>query len=188
MMYPRIQSAYHKAEQHLGKPFAEEVVKHGQRYEHLLRGLGAAEAAGNRRKVREIQDLILRSYSAKLVCLVRSIRPEDLWTPEAIKQIAGLLDPRKNCGEKIGVRAEPKASGAGWRPISYSDPNARLYTGWCSISSTCAFRQTNSTTWSKAGGQSEHLIGSPSFPRMTNCRSSSWLMLKSVSGPCSTSE
>jgi RNA-directed DNA polymerase len=122
MMYPRIQSAYHKAEQHLGKPFAEEVVKHGQRYEHLLRGLGAAEAAGNRRKVREIQDLILRSYSAKLVCLVRSIRPGDLWTPEAIKQIAGSLDPRKNCDEKIGVRAEPKASGAGWRPICIFGP------------------------------------------------------------------
>ena len=122
MISARVQSAYHRAKRHFGEEFAEEVANYGRRYEHLLRGLGAAEAAGNRRKVREMQDLILRSYSAKMVCLVRSIRPGDSWTPETIKHIAGSLDPRKNCGEKIGVRAGPKGSGTGWRPITIFGP------------------------------------------------------------------
>jgi RNA-directed DNA polymerase len=117
MRSSRVQSAFHKAKQHIGTEFANEVAEHGQRYEHLLRGLAAAEAAGNRRKARETQNLILRSYSAKLICLVRSLQPGTSLTGDSIKEIAASLDPRKDCGEKITVRAEPKSSGTGWRAI-----------------------------------------------------------------------
>jgi RNA-directed DNA polymerase len=118
---PRVQSAYHKAKEYLGAEFADEVAKHACRYEHLLRGLAAAECAGNRRKAREMQDLILRSYSAKLVCLARSMQPGNSFTGDSIKQIAASLDPRKDCGEKIAIRAYPKLSG-GWRPICAFGP------------------------------------------------------------------
>ena len=119
---PRVQSASHYAQHLFGHEFAVEVSKHAEVHEQLLRRLSAAAATGNRRKVRQAQDALFRSYSSILVCLVHCLNQDSGLSPDAVKKSAAQLDPYQDCGEEIICWAEPKGSGNGWRPICSFGP------------------------------------------------------------------
>ena len=125
MQSPRVQSAYHKAACLFGPEFAAKARKHAERHEKLLRRLGVAVVGGDGASARKIQRLILRSYSSKLSCLVRSAKKSHKLTPEWVKATATALDPSKDCGEKIVAWAEAKASGNGWRPVCSFGPKRK---------------------------------------------------------------
>lgn len=111
------QSAYQKASLEYGSGTANSLSTYLMTYDHLLRQLQRAEEIHCRRRVRVIQNRIFRSFAAKLVCLIRCLdHPADI-SMAHLKLIAATLDPGKDCGEKIRIRAEPKSSGQGWRPI-----------------------------------------------------------------------
>ena len=125
MQSPRIQSAYHKAAYLFSPVFAVEVREHAERHEKLLRRLGDAVVGEDGASVKSIQKLILRSYSSKLSCLVRSAKNAHELTPDWVTATAKTLDPWKDCGEKIVAWAEPKASGDGWRPVCSFGPKRK---------------------------------------------------------------
>jgi hypothetical protein len=125
MQSPRVQSAHHLADYLFGAGFAAEVREHADRHERLLRQLGAAAADDDGERAKTIQRRILRSYSSKLSCLVRSAKEADKLTPELIRATATWLNPSKDCGEKITAWAEAKASGNGWRPVCAFGPKRK---------------------------------------------------------------
>jgi RNA-directed DNA polymerase len=119
---PTVESAYQKAKWHFGIDVASQVLIHARHYELQLAQLREAIAQDNRGKTRFIQQIILTSYSAKLVCLIRSLKVETKLTWEEVVGIAKTLNPKKDCGEAVFVWAEPKASGFGWRPVCAFGP------------------------------------------------------------------
>jgi RNA-directed DNA polymerase len=114
---PLMEAAYQKARILFGVEFADEISTHAATYEGLLRQFERALSKGKSRKARGIQDLILKSYSSKLVCLIRSLGGETSLTVVDVRAIAKSLNPFKDCGEEIFTWADPKSSGYGWRPI-----------------------------------------------------------------------
>jgi RNA-directed DNA polymerase len=110
------QSAVHKAQHFFGVEFANEITKHAENYEHLLDQFVKAVAAGHPSGARKAQHLLLHSYSAKMVSIVRCLDQNSGLSAEAVREIAAGLDLYKDCEEEIDCWAEPKGSG-GWRPI-----------------------------------------------------------------------
>jgi hypothetical protein len=112
-----VQSAEHKARYYFGPEFAAEVAYHAEHHEKQLRRFQRAVAAGDKAGIRTSQHRVLTSYSSKLICPVRSTDKEDKLTAEKIRTIAAELSPFVDCGEKIKVKIEPKASGVGFRHV-----------------------------------------------------------------------
>lgn len=119
---PLVESVYQKAKWHFGNDAAVIALDHARHYEHQLTQYREAVAQDSRGKARFIQHTILTSYSAKLVCLVRSLKADTKLTWEQLVGIAKTLNPTKGCGEAIFAWAEPKASGYGWRPVCAFGP------------------------------------------------------------------
>jgi RNA-directed DNA polymerase len=117
-----VQSAFHKADRLFGPAFANEIAGHAKKYTYLLTDLKKAAAVGNKRRLREIQNRIFKSFPAKLVCLVRSLNDEHGLSIEAVRSAAANLDPWSDCGEKVVVWAKPKSTTFGWRPICSFGP------------------------------------------------------------------
>ena len=117
-----VQSAFHKALLLFGQQFAIEIEGHAEKYQGLLGKLAFACASGKTRQAREAQTLIFRSFSAKLVCLVRSLDDGHGLTIEKVKSIAAQLNPFSDCGESVFAWAKEKSSGLGWRPICSFGP------------------------------------------------------------------
>lgn len=117
-----VHSSIQKAEHLLGPAFAAMVEPHSRRYANDLAALETAHAAEQRRKVRQLVRRILRSYSAKLVCLVRSTKKTERRTVEWFEQAASDLRVWEDCGEPVNARAEPKSSGDGFRVICKFGP------------------------------------------------------------------
>jgi RNA-directed DNA polymerase len=117
-----VQSAFHKALRLFGQQFAKEIEGHADKYQGLLSKLAAACACGKSKRARETQHLIFKSFSAKLVCLVRSLDDAHGLTIEKVKSTADQLDPFSDCGENVVAWAKEKSSGLGWRPICSFGP------------------------------------------------------------------
>jgi RNA-directed DNA polymerase len=117
-----VQSAFHKAHRLFGQQFAIEIKGHAEKYQVLLSKLAMACACGKTRRARETQSLIFRSFSAMLVCLIRSLDDEHGLTIEKVKSTADQLDPFSDCGESVVAWAKEKSSGFGWRPICSFGP------------------------------------------------------------------
>ncbi len=122
MQSSRVQSVYQKAAYLFGPGFAAGVLEHAVRHDKLLRRLRCAVDCGNSAGVKDIQRLILSSYSSKLTCLVRSTEKTPKLTAAWLKATAKELDPWKECGEPIVAWAQPKGSGEGWRPVCSFGP------------------------------------------------------------------
>lgn len=73
----------------------------------------------------------MTSFSSKVVCVVRSIKERPDLTAKEVEQIAAALDPFSNCGEPIAVKAVPKSSGEGWRPICAYGPKRQALQTLC---------------------------------------------------------
>jgi hypothetical protein len=97
-----VQSAFHKALRLFGHQFAKEIEGHADNYQGRLSKLAIASSSGKARQAREAQFLIFRSFSAKLVCLIRSLDDEHGLTIEKVKSTADQLDPFSDCGEERG--------------------------------------------------------------------------------------
>jgi hypothetical protein len=117
MNIQRVQSAVHKARYYFGPEFAAEVAYHAERHEKQLQRLERAVAAGDKARIRTSQHHILTSFSSKVVCLVRSVDKKGKLTADHIMTKAAELSPFVDCGEKIKVKIEPKASGDGNRHV-----------------------------------------------------------------------
>jgi hypothetical protein len=116
-----LQSSYHKALDLFGSGAAMEIGAHAEIYQRLITQVAAAE--DHQRKQRYLQRLLFKSFSAKLVCLVRCLDQDtNKWTLDDVRTIAATLSPYLDCGEKITCWAEPKTSGIGWRPICSFGP------------------------------------------------------------------
>jgi RNA-directed DNA polymerase len=105
-----------------GQQFAVEIEGHAHKYQVLLGKLATACACGKTKLARETQNLIFKSLSAKLVCLVRSLDGEHGLTVEMIRSTADQLDPFSDCGEGVFAWAKEKSPGLGWRPICSFGP------------------------------------------------------------------
>lgn len=122
MMTPFVQSVVHHAEMLLGSEYGKQIRKHAMRHEYLLQRLKRAVEEGDSWGVRTFQRDILRGFSSKLVCLVRSFKHDPGLTPLELETVAQELRADEDCGESIMVWAEPKASGKGWRPVCSFGP------------------------------------------------------------------
>jgi RNA-directed DNA polymerase len=126
----RIASAIGKA-QNYGEEFAKDVAQHAQRHEELLKAHAGAVENRNVRKARQTEFRVYRSFSSRLVCLLRGLKKTNQWTLTKILAEAAKLDPYHDCGELIGVWAVLKASGNGFRPICSFGPRRRALQNLC---------------------------------------------------------
>jgi hypothetical protein len=108
---PLVMSVVHKASYLFGPSFSKEMRPHAERHSENLSRLRSASESGNRRKTREAQDRVLKSFSSRLVSLVRSLDKKPSLTRDWIRETAASLDPYRDCGEPVILRAEPKGQG-----------------------------------------------------------------------------
>jgi hypothetical protein len=132
-------STIQKADYLLGPDFAKELRSHAERHSIFLDRLEKASALGDQRRARTEQIRILKSYSSRLVCLVRCAERKDEFTPETIAQVAQSLNPWADPQESISAWAEPKSSGEGWRPICSFGPKRRALHMLCGDIITARF-------------------------------------------------
>ena len=103
----------------LGDPaFTALVIDYGARADALLKKVGSAKLANNKRDLRQAINAVLNSYAAMVTSLVCSLPAKHRRTPQDILNVAGQLTPFRDCGEPIERHNEPKASGKGFRPIT----------------------------------------------------------------------
>ena len=117
-MSPLVESTVGKAKYHLRPDAVPKVKHHAKRTEKLFARLREAYTSGNRRKARQITNLIMRSKSAILTCMVRSLKANDPQTLPEIWEMTADLSAYKPCKEPVRLRVKPKASGKGFRPIT----------------------------------------------------------------------
>ena len=125
MQSPQVQSAVHTAEYLLGTSFAAEVRGHAEQHEKMLQRLRTASLANDGVEIKKVQRIILRSYSSKIACLVRSGQKDDKPTADWMRASAGAIAPWKDCCEPINAWAKPKILGQGWRPVCAFGPRRR---------------------------------------------------------------
>lgn len=98
---------------------AEQIYDHSEAYSRSLKRYEAAIQIKNNRLARTIRQGILNSFSAKLTCLVASLRH---WpngqtpTLQLILRLAGEISAFRDCGEKVRVQLIAKPNGE-FRPI-----------------------------------------------------------------------
>ena len=119
---PRVMSIVQKAHHLAGPEFAKHVHPMAQQSRDNLRRL---QGASTPRKVREAQDLILKSHASRVVSLVLSVRKKPWVTREWLEETASTLNPHRDCGESIKVEVKPKSSGEGFRLICKFGPKRR---------------------------------------------------------------
>lgn len=122
MMDPLVTSTVQRAEHLFGPDFAGQINDHAERHAQALKDLRKAVLGDQRRKVREIQHRILTSLSSRLVCLIRSLKKADGFTPERSRETAAGLNAWQDPGETVVAWLQPKTSGEGWRPICKFGP------------------------------------------------------------------
>ncbi|AWN43815.1 reverse transcriptase domain-containing protein [Methylobacterium durans] len=125
MNQARINSAEQRAQHLLGSEFAGVVRDHAERHEENLRRVAKAAESDNRRKIREAQNVVLTSFSSKLVCLVRAIKKHPDLTAGWVYETAAGLSAYKDPEEPVRTWAQPKSSGEGWRPVCEFGPKRR---------------------------------------------------------------
>ena len=113
-----VESTVAKAKYYLEPDAVPKARRHAKRYEKLIARLVKAHESGSRRKARQAENLIMTSFSAMLVCLIRSLKKNDPHTLAEIREIAADLSAYKPCKEPVRLRFKPKASGKGYRPIT----------------------------------------------------------------------
>lgn len=126
-----VDSVAHKARSLLGQEFEGEIRAHTISYTENLGRQRKAALAGDGKAVRKIQRTILRSYSAKLVCLVRALDEKDGLTAPYVEATAGALNPWNDSGEPVTAWAEPKPLGQGWRIICSFGPRRKALQTLC---------------------------------------------------------
>lgn len=93
---------------------------HARRLQALFDRLQKAVQQGNKRDQRQILHQILRSFSAKVCAVARTIQPETAQLPitlEELERRASMLNPFRTVPGRVIVKLKPKHDG-GWRPVA----------------------------------------------------------------------
>lgn len=113
---PLVQSAIGKATYyHATCPSVEVVRQHAEALDKLLRQLNAAALAGDSSRAKRLTAVILKSYSAKLTCLVLSHKGQSA-DGMTMEQLAAKLNMYCSLKEPVGIKLVKKSNGEP-RPI-----------------------------------------------------------------------
>lgn len=117
-----VMSVTQRAQSLFGPEFGSTFQPDAERHEHLLGAFSRAIADGDKRSARERQHRVYTSHSSRLVALVRSLKREDGFTPERLRDAASALSILADPGEPVRVWVEAKSSGQGHRHLSSFGP------------------------------------------------------------------
>ncbi|MCJ2077617.1 hypothetical protein MKK68_18505 [Methylobacterium sp. E-016] len=117
----------HRANHLVDKAFADAMEHHVDNMADKLQRLNHAVKSGSGKRIRKTQEILLKSFSAKLCCVVLSMEKneQEALTPLALFEIAEVLDPFSDPGEPVRSYPRIKSIRGDWRPICVFGPKRK---------------------------------------------------------------
>ena len=134
---------------------AELVVECGRRLDRMLGAMASARLAGDSGAVRDRQKILMRSSSARIAAMAKSVRRSDLkWSASKIVVVGQSLDLWSYSGELVRLTWIPKPSG-GSRPVFAFGPK-EYAKGWLALGGCKIICQLSGQQFLHNGGVPRH--------------------------------